>query len=368
MTIPFLDLQAQYRAIKSEIDGAIAAVIADCAFINGYYANTFETEFAAYQQTAHCVGVGNGTDALEIILEALDLPTGSEIIIPANTFIATSEAVARAGHTVVFCDCEPLTYTISVASARKRITGKTRAIIPVHLYGQPCDMDGLAALADEFGLKIIEDCAQAHGAEYHGKRVGTFGVAGTFSFYPGKNLGAYGDAGAIVTNSKELAIQCRMIANHGRTAKYDHQFEGRNSRMDGIQAAILSVKLRHLDAWTEARREVAARYRTLFEDSSIALPEEREMARHVYHLFVVQVDEREAVQEYLKKNSIETGIHYPIPLPMLAAYRHLGHTMADFPMLASSVNRIISLPIYPELSEDHIVTIAKTLSKAIGGL
>ncbi|MGP1614215.1 MAG: DegT/DnrJ/EryC1/StrS family aminotransferase, partial [Pollutimonas bauzanensis] len=264
--IKFLDLYSQYKSIQPEIDDAIGKVIAASAYIGGEVVERFEQSFASYQQAAHCVSVGNGTDAIEIVLEAFGFLPGSEVIVPANTFIATSEAVTRSGYKVVFADVDPVTYTLDVEDARRRLTSRSAAIIAVHLYGHPCDMDALMALARESGLKVIEDCAQAHGAEYKGRRVGAIGDAGTFSFYPGKNLGAYGDGGAITSNDADLARQCRMIANHGRIDKYDHQFEGRNSRLDGLQAAILSVKLRHLDAWIDHRNRVAAAYLSELQD------------------------------------------------------------------------------------------------------
>lgn len=366
MKTPFLDLHANYRSIKTEIDAAIATVIADSAFIGGKYVMAFEEAFAAYHKAAFCVGVGNGTDALEIALEALNLPSGSEVIVPANSFIATSEAVTRVGYRVRFCDCDPETCTISVKDAAKRVTAATKAIIPVHLYGRPCDMDGVMKLAASHGLKVIEDCAQAHGAEYKGQRVGGIGDLGTFSFYPGKNLGAYGDAGAIVTNDSDLAVRCRMTANHGRTEKYNHRFEGRNSRLDGLQAAILSVKLRHLDDWTEARRARARRYSEILAEQGVVTPLESYGVRHVYHLYVIECAGREALAQALKNEGIGTGIHYPIALPLLDAYSHLGGTAADFPHACGLAGRILSLPLYPELpleQVEHVATRVASLTK-----
>ena len=361
MKIPFLDLHANYLSIKAEIDDAISAVIRDSAFIGGIYVQTFEREFAEYQHVGHCVGVGNGTDALEIVLEALKLPAGSEVIVPANTFITTAEAVTRTGHRVVFCDCEPGSYTMSVIDAEYRITPFTRAIIPVHLYGRPCDMDAVMGLAKKHDLRVVEDCAQAHGAEFNGQRVGTFGDAGTFSFYPGKNLGAYGDAGAIVTNDETLATKCRMIANHGRIGKYNHEFEGRNSRMDGLQAAILSVKLRYLDSWLDRRIAIAAQYRSeLAGCAEITLPTEvPEKMRHVYHLFVIRTSLRDQLQAYLKEQGIETGIHYPTALPKLPAYAWRGQV--DEEMFANSRDgELLSLPMGEHLSDADVQTVVST--------
>lgn len=353
MGVKFLDLSAQYESIKEDIDGSIADVIRDTAFVSGKYAAAFEADFAKYQQAEHCIGCGNGTDAIEIALEALALPPGSEVIVPANSFIASSEAVTRSGHRVVFCDCDPADYTISVESARTKITPKTKAIMAVHLYGQPCDMDGLQKLAKEHNLKIIEDCAQAHGAQYRGRRIGAIGDVGTFSFYPGKNLGAFGDAGAVVTNDAALAKQVRMIANHGRVAKYDHEFEGRNSRLDGMQGAVLSAKLKHLDTWIERRRQIAKIYGSqLAGIGDIVLPQAQNSRTHVYHLFVIRTAQREALQDFLKKRGIETGIHYPISLPKLKAYAYCGQ--ADEPLLANKYDsEVLSLPIGDQMTTDE---------------
>ena len=258
--IKFLDLKDQYIGIQTEIDNVIKKIINESAFIGGKYSKKFEEEFAIYQEAKYCVGVGNGTDGLEIVLEALNLTKNSEIIVPANSFISTAEAVTRTGHKVVFCDCNKDNYTISIPSLKSKITPNTKAIMAVHLYGHPCDMDEILDIAKLNDLKVIEDCAQAHGAEYKGKKIGGIGDAGVFSFYPGKNLGAYGDGGAIITNNDQIAKKTRMIANHGRIEKYNHEFEGRNSRLDGIQAGILSVKLKYIDKWTEARINLAKYY------------------------------------------------------------------------------------------------------------
>ena len=343
--IQFLDLKKQYKDIKEEIDEAIKSVISETAFIGGKYVAKFEKEFSVYQEAMYCIGVGNGTDALEIAIESLCLPQGSEIIVPANSFIASSEAITRSGHTVVFCDCDENNYTISIPSLKSKITANTRAIMAVHLYGHPCDMDEILAIAKEYNLKVIEDCAQAHGAEYKGLKVGAIGDIGTFSFYPGKNLGAYGDGGAIVTNDENLAKQCKMIANHGRIEKYNHEFEGRNSRLDGIQAAILSVKLKHLDTWTDARIKVADFYlKSLKDIEGITLPKKEDWAKQVYHLFVIRVKKRDALQKYLKENNISSGIHYPISLPKLKAYDYIGQSDESF-FANRSDGELLSLPI-----------------------
>jgi dTDP-4-amino-4,6-dideoxygalactose transaminase len=354
MTVKFLDLNKQYQSIRADIDGAIARTIEAGAFIGGADLAAFEAEFAAFQQAEHCVGVGNGTDAIEIVLEALDLPPGSEVIVPANSFIASSEAVTRSGHRVVFCEPDASTGTIDVADAAARVTPLTSAILCVHLYGNPCDMDALIALADRHGLRLLEDAAQAHGAEYKGRRVGAIGHAGTFSFYPGKNLGAYGDGGAIVTNDPALARRCRMIANHGRIDKYDHQFEGRNSRLDGLQAAILRAKLPKLESWIDRRNAVARRYLDgLGGINGLTLPMIGNDVRHAFHLFVVRCAERDQLQAHLKAAGIETGVHYPIALPDLAAYAYL-HSL-ETPRRASDIApTLLSLPIGEHLEDEEV--------------
>lgn len=343
--INFLDLHKQYLSLKTEIDAAIADVIARAAFIGGPDVAAFEAAFAEYQQVAHCVGVANGTDAIEIALEALALPGGSEVIVPANSFIASSEAVTRSGLKVVFADVDPNTYTLDLGDVERRITPRTSAVIAVHLYGHPCDMDGLKALAERRGLKIVEDCAQAHGAEYNGRRMGGQGDIATFSFYPGKNLGGYGDGGAITTDDQLLAKRCRMIANHGRTGKYDHQFEGRNSRLDALQAAILSVKLRHLESWVRQRNVIADHYRReLANVGDLVLPTRPGNGRHAHHLFVVRTYQREALASHLKAEGIQTGVHYPIALPKLEAYAYLGQASEDT-FANRSDHTLLSLPI-----------------------
>jgi len=359
--IKFLDLNKQYLSIKREIDNAISEVIADSAFIGGKYVRQFEENFAIYQQAKYCVGVGNGTDALEIAIEALDLPKESEIIVPANSFIASAEAVSRVGHKIVFCDVNSDDYTINIDDLKNRITKNTSAIVAVHLYGHPCDMDPLLELASKNNLKIIEDCAQAHGAEYKGNRIGTIGSIGCFSFYPGKNLGAYGDGGAILTNDKQLEIQCRMIANHGRIAKYNHEFAGRNSRLDGIQAAILDVKLKYLDKWNSQRIIIANEYLEQLKNiSEIVLPDKKEWGKHVYHLFVIRHSHREILQKKLNDSGIQTGIHYPIALPKLPAFKHIGQADEDG-FAWSSDHELLSLPIDISMTPSNIRNIREKI-------
>lgn len=359
--IKFIDLHAQYLSIKDEIDSAITSVISESAFIGGKYVKQFEEKFAEYQQSKYCVGVGNGTDALEIAIEALDLPKESEIIVPANSFIASAEAVTRSGHKVVFCDANSDDYTINIKDLKRRITPNTSAIMAVHLYGHPCDMDALLSIADEYNLKIIEDCAQSHGAEYKGKRVSAIGDIGCFSFYPVKNLGAYGDGGAIVTNSESLAIRCKMISNHGRIEKYNHEFEGRNSRLDGIQAAVLLVKLNYLDSWTDSRIRIAEYYLDQLKDiDSIVLPKRKKWVKQVYHLFVIRTKKRDELKDFLKINGVSTGLHYPISLPKLKAYDYANQANECF-FVNNSHSELLSLPICEHLNNNDMNIIVKNI-------
>jgi len=365
MKVPFVDLLSQYQAIKSEIDRAVQSVISDSAFIGGQYAKEFENEFAKFCRTSFCIGVGNGTDALYIALRALGIGAGDEVITVANSFIATSEAITMTGARPVFVDCDPVTYNIDVSKIEGAITSRTKAMVPVHLYGQPADMVSIMKIAEDKNIFVVEDAAQAHGAEISNRRVGTFGHAACFSFYPGKNLGAYGDAGAIVTNDNNLAVKSRMIANHGRIKKYDHDFEGINSRLDGIQAAILSVKLKYLEEWTEKRRKVADLYKSYLESSDVVIPVVPANTRHVYHLYVVRVQARDRVQAALQEAGIATGIHYPIALPNLQAYKYLGKLPDDFPIASRYSGEVLSLPMFPELSEDQIEYVSKSLITAV---
>lgn len=363
MPVKFLDLQSQYRRIKPEIDHAIQAVIDDTAFAGGPYVERFEREFAEYQGIDHCVGVGNGTDALEIALEALELPPESEILVPANSFIATAEAVSRAGHRVVFCDVHPHSYCLDVADARRRLTPATAAVIPVHLYGQPADMPAICQFAKDAGLRVLEDCAQAHGAQIGGQPVGTFGDAGTFSFYPGKNLGAYGDAGAIVTNDGNLARRCRLIANHGRSSKFDHEIEGRNSRLDGVQAAVLSAKLAFLDDWIARRQQAAQLYmQELAGVGDLVLPQPQGNVRHVWHLFVVRTGHVEQLADFLAERQIQTGRHYPLALPKLGAYSHVGQ-QAESGFAWKADRELLSLPMGEHLDEQMVLEVIAALGE-----
>ena len=353
MRVPFVDLKAQYAKLKSEIDDAVLKVLSETAFISGRYAEIFEKEFAAYLGSEHCVAVANGTDAIEIALKAVGVQNGDEVLVPANTFFATAEAVSNIGAVPVFADIHANYYTIDPSKIEERITPRTKAIIPVHLYGLPAEMDEIAAIAKAHGVKIVEDCAQAHGSTYKGKKVGTFGDAATFSFYPSKNLGAFGDAGAIVTNDGDTAARARLIANHGQLEKNRHTIVGRNSRMDGIQAAILSIKLGHLEKWLDARRTNAAVYDRLLE-GRLPVPTAPAHSRHTYHLYVVRVPNREAVMSKLKDAGIETSVHYPTAVPFMEAYTYLGYQPDEFPVAFSQMGELLSLPMYAELTEEMI--------------
>ena len=369
MNIPLVDLKAQYLSIKDEIDAAIQEVISKTAFIGGFYVKEFEQAFAGFCGVKHCIGVGNGTDALYIALKCLGVGPGDEVIVPANSFIATSEAVTMTGARVAFVDINPKTYNMDPnrleAEIIKGSAFRPAAVIPVHLYGQPADMDPIMELAKQHGLKVVEDCAQAHGAAYKGRRIGTFGDAACFSFYPGKNLGAYGDGGAVVTNDDELAVKVRMMANHGRIGKYDHDFEGINSRLDGLQAAILEVKLRHLAEWTEKRRRNAYLYNEYLKNTDLALPKEIDDVRAVNHLYVVRIKNgmRGKFQEHLKSKDISTGIHYPIALPRLKAYSYLGLSEDSFPEATKASQEILSLPMFPELEQSQIKAISEIIKE-----
>ena len=364
MKVAFVDLHAQYLSIKEEIDNAINEVISSSAFIGGKNVKLFEENFSSYIRAKYCVGVGNGTDAIYIALKTFDIGEGDEVITAANSFIATSEAITMTNAKVVFVDCDNDTYNIDVKKIEKVITNKTKVIIPIHLYGQPADMNPIIETAKKHNLYIVEDSAQAHGAVYKGKKAGAIAPLSCFSFFPGKNLGAYGDAGAIVSNDDELAEKARMFANHGRKEKYNHEFEGVNSRLDGIQAAILDVKLKYLEKWIERRRSIAKIYDEELKDIVITpavLPD----IRHVYHLYVIRVKNRDKVREFLAEKEIHTGIHYPIPLPFLKAYSYLGHKPEDFPATYSLKDEILSLPIHGDMTDDQVEYVIKQLKFAV---
>jgi dTDP-4-amino-4,6-dideoxygalactose transaminase len=364
MKVPFVDLRAQYHAIQDEIDAAIRQVINDTAFVGGKYLSTFEKNFSAFVGGKFCVGVGNGTDALFVALKALGIGPEDEVITAANTFIATAEAITMTGAKVVFVDCDPQTYNLDTHKIEAAITPRTKAIIPVHLYGQPVDMDVIGDLARKYHLQVVEDAAQAHAASYRGQSIGSISGVTCFSFFPGKNLGAYGDAGAIVVNDEELATRVRMVANHGRVKKYDHEFEGINSRLDGLQAAILDAKLGHLEEWTERRRAIAAKYDAHL-GQAVVTPFAAPDVRHVYHLYVIRVKNRDRVRSQLDEKGIATGIHYPIALPFLQAYRYLNHKPEDFPVAHAFQDEILSLPIHGSMPEEQVDYVIEQLLQAV---
>lgn len=364
MKVNFIDLKAQYLSVKNEINEAIQKVIDSSAFSSGPFVKFFEESFASTHGAKYCVGVNSGTSALHLSVWALDIRQGDEVIVPANTFFATPESVSLTGATPVFVDCEPEYFNVDPDKIEKAITNKTRAIIAVHLYGQPAQLDRVKKIAQTNNLLLIEDCAQAHLSEYKGKPIGTHGICGCFSFYPGKNLGAYGEAGAVITNDEELYLKMLALRDHGSFKKYFHDYVGHNYRMEGIQGAVLSVKLKHLKDWTEKRRKNAALYRKYLQDlEEVILPFEMPGVKHVYHLFVIRVPRRDELMEFLKDNEIYTGIHYPIPCHLQKAYSFLYKSTARFPVSEKYAKEIISLPMYPELTGREIRFVCKKIKE-----
>jgi dTDP-4-amino-4,6-dideoxygalactose transaminase len=362
MKVPFLDLHAQYEIIRNEIDGAIRAVIDSCAFSGGPFVQEFEKEFARYCQTNYAAGVSSGTSALSIVLYHLGIKEGDEVITVPNTFIATAEAISYCRAKPVFVDIDPATYNMDPSLLEKAITKRTKAVIPVHLFGQMADMEPIMNIAKKHGLFVLEDACQAHGAEYKGKRAGSIGDAAAFSFYPGKNLGAYGEGGAIVTNNEKLVNEIKKFRDHGQAQKYYHDVIGWNDRLDGLQGAVLSVKLKYLEKWNAAGREHAAQYSDLLKSTKgITLPHESSQAKHIYHLYVIQVDKRDALIENLKKKDIYCGIHYPVPLHLQKAYEYLNYKKGSFPVAERSAERFVSLPMFPELSQEQVEYVAQQI-------
>lgn len=363
MTIHFVDLDAQYRLIKSEIQDAINGVLESKDFIHGKSVEAFSKRFSKAQGSRFMVGCSNGTSAITVALRALGIGPDDEVISVANSFFATPEAIAEVGAKVVFVDCEADTYSIDVSQIEKYITPKTKCIIPVHLYGNPCDMETVMTIARRNSLHVIEDCAQSHLATWKGKGTGTFGDCGTFSFYPGKNLGAYGDAGAIIVQNEELYKLISMHVNHGRTKKYEHDFCAGNFRMDGIQAAILDVKLKYLKSWTEKRRELASHYESLLRPHGFKTISVKPDAKCVYHIYLVEVSNRDEVMNYFKKLDIHCGVHYPIPLHLQPALKQLKYKKGDFPVAEKAAERILSLPMYAELTKEEVSKVCEELVK-----
>jgi dTDP-4-amino-4,6-dideoxygalactose transaminase len=353
MKIPFVDLKAQYHSIKEDIDTAISNVIENTAFIKGKYVDTFEKEFAEVLGVKHCIGVANGTDAIYIVLKMLGIGEGDEVITAANSWISSSETISQTGATPVFADVDEY-FTIDVNKLEDKISSKTKAIVLVHLCGQMADIVAVQELCKKHNVYLIEDCAQSHLSSYNNQYAGTFADAATFSFFPGKNLGAYGDAGCIVTNNDALAEKCRMYSNHGALIKHQHFMEGINSRLDGLHASILSAKLRHLKDWTNLRIEKANQYNSLLKDiPQLQLPKVRPGTVHSYHLYVVKAQQRDQLQQYLKDKGVETAIHYPTPLPFLPAYNYLNLKKEDYEVVLENQSKILSLPIFPELTSEQ---------------
>jgi dTDP-4-amino-4,6-dideoxygalactose transaminase len=366
--IPFVDLKAQYLSIKNEIDTAVLKVLESTQFILGNEVAALEKEFAAYCNAEEGIALNTGTSALHLALLAAGIGPGDEVITVPFTFIATVAAISYTGATPVFVDIDPVSYTIDVTQIEKAITERTKAILPVHLYGQPADMDPIMEIARRHGLTVIEDAAQAHGAEYKGRRVGSIGDISCFSFYPGKNLGAYGEGGMAVTSNPEYAHTMRMLRDWGQERRYHHVLKGYNYRMDGIQGAILRVKLRYIEAWTEARRTHAANYSQLLASSDLTIPTALPHNRHVYHVYAVRVSHRERLQQELNEQGIQTGIHYPIPVHLQVAYSELGYQYGDFPHSELAATQVLSLPMYPELSAAQVSTVAENLQKILQGV
>ncbi len=363
--IRFVDLQAQYRCLKAKIDAAILDVLDRGDFILGSAVTAFETSFAAYCEVEHCVGVANGLDALTLALQGLGVGAGDEVIIPSNTFIATALSVLRTGATPVLVEYDPATYNIDPARIERAITGKTKAIVPVHLYGQPADMDAIGSIALAHGLLVVEDAAQAHGARYHQRRCGSLGHAAAFSFYPGKNLGAYGDGGGVVTNDPKLAKWLRQARNYGSSIKHRHDIPGTNSRLDSVQAAVLNVKLPYLDQWNELRRAVATAYHELLWDLPIALPAQATDVEPVFHLYVVQTTARDALHAALNDVEIQSGVHYPIPIHRQPACRDRCVIPEPLEQTDTAAERLLSLPMHPELSLGDIERVAEVLRQQL---
>lgn len=364
MQIPFVDLHAQYRSIKPQIDSAVENVIKDTAFIGGKYVKAFEQQFAELYGMRHVIACGNGTDSLYIIMKMLGIGEGHEVITVANSWISSSETISQTGARPVFVDAHREYFSMDETKLEAAINPKTKAVIAVHLQGQMCAIDVISDICKKHNIHLIEDCAQSHFSELNGKRAGYLGIAASFSFYPGKNLGAYGDAGCIMTNDEALASKCRMFANHGALVKHQHQIEGINSRLDGMQGAILSAKLPHVLEWTDKRIQNAKLYdKHLQGIEGIKIPAVRPGSKHTYHLYVVLAQQRNELMQFLKEQQVETFIHYPTALPNLPAYKYLGHTPADFPVATGLQAEILSLPMYPELTEEMIAYVADTIKR-----
>ena len=358
--IPISDTKSQYLSIKKEIDAAIQQVLDSSWFILGENVAAFEKEFADYLGAKHAIGVSSGTEAIHLALRACGIQSGDEVITVPNTAVPTVCGITSAGAKPVFVDIDPENYNMDPGQIEDKMTPRTKAILPVHLYGQAADMEPILKIAKKRKLKVIEDACQAHGAEYKGKKAGTLGDAGCFSFYPSKNLGAYGDGGMVVTNDEGIAEKVHMLRNYGQKDRYHHYLKGFNSRLDEIQAAILRVKLRHLDAWNRKRKELAKLYNSLLRDA-VKTPTEKSYAGHIYHLYVIRTGKRDELQKFLKEKEIGTNIHYPIPIHLQEAYQDLEYKRGDFPTAEDCALNILSLPLFPELSEEQVNSVAKAI-------
>ncbi|HIK06625.1 MAG TPA: DegT/DnrJ/EryC1/StrS family aminotransferase [Trichormus sp. M33_DOE_039] len=363
--IPFVDLKAQYNSIKREIDTAVFKALESTQFVLGSEVVALEEEFSDYCGANYGIAVNTGTSALHLALLAAGIGPGDEVITTPFTFIATVAAISYTGATPVFVDIDPIAYTIDVTQIEAAITARTKAILPVHLYGQPADMDPILEIAHRYGLIVIEDAAQAHRAEYKGRRVGSIGDLGCFSFYPGKNLGAYGEGGMVVTNNSEYAHKIEMLRDWGQERKYHHALKGYNYRMDGLQGAVLRVKLRHLDTWTEARRAIAAQYDQLLVKADVITPTVMPYSHHVYHIYAVRSPERDLLQQSLHNQEVQTGIHYPIPVHLQPAYADLGYKAGDFPNSELAAKEVLSLPMYAELTTELQTQVAMAVISSI---
>jgi dTDP-4-amino-4,6-dideoxygalactose transaminase len=362
MNVPFVDLKAQYETLKGEVLPAIHQVLENTAYVLGKPVADFEASFAARHNVKYCYALGSGTDGNHMALWALGIGPGDEVIIPANTFIATAWGATLCGATPVFVDCDPASYNIDPARVEEKITPRTKAIVAVHLYGMSADMDRLSEIARKHGIWLVEDCAQAHLAQYKGTPVGGFGITSSFSFYPGKNLGAYGEGGAVATNDAQLARQLKMIRDHGSEVKYNHEILGHNYRMEGIQGAVLGVKMKYLQGWTDARRGHAKQYNELLKGlPDFVLPVESPGCTHVYHLYVVRTPHRDKLQKHLQERGVSTGLHYPIPLHLQKAFSHLGYRKGDFPVSEMAAGQVLSLPMFPELSAEQLGHVVESI-------
>lgn len=366
IVVPYYDLKEQYAALRSEVLEALDRTCHNATFSLGDEVASFEREFASYCETRHCVALNSGTSALHLALLAAGIGSGDEVITTPNTFIATAEAIAYAGAKIVFADIDPRTANLDPRLAEAAITSRTRAILPVHLYGRPAAMGAFQKIANAHNLTLIEDAAQAHGARFRGRRIGSLGISGAFSFYPSKNLGAYGEAGALVTNDDRIAEYCRAARSHGEVRRYFHDFIGYNYRMEGFQGAILRVKLRHLNDWSARRKAIAARYREKLNGLGLEFPEDEARDECAYHLFVIYTENRDAVQAELKTRGIGTAVHYPLPLHLQQALAHLGYKRGDFPCSERACQRALALPLFPELTTDQIDYVCESLRDILG--